>query len=110
MGAAIPTPTSFVGELSLLPVHTPIATNGVYPIVQPSLAFCVVPVLAATSYPGICRGEFSPKRGALAALSDKILLICLAIWVSKTFLDCFSFCSIILPSASVIFKILTAGI
>ena len=36
----------------------------------------------------IYNGEFGPKIGVLAALSDKMLLICLAICVSKTFVGC----------------------
>src|SRR3989338_9257 len=45
-----------MGELSLFPAHTPIAIDGVYPMVHASRDSFVVPVFAATSNPGKWNG------------------------------------------------------
>ena len=56
IGAAVMEPSaSFIGLLSLLPVHTPTANCGVKPIVQASNHELVVPVLAATGRLGNVR-------------------------------------------------------
>src|SRR5690606_41956634 len=75
IGPAPVTPVTLsMGELSVLPTHTPTAISVVKPIVQLSRKSLVVPVFAPAGYGGLI-GVFSPKPGMRATLSDRMLCI-----------------------------------
>src|SRR2546423_15438838 len=63
MGAAptMPVELGLRGALSGSPIHTAVASVGVYPTVQLSRNACVVPVLAATCRPGSVRSPWQPN-------------------------------------------------
>src|SRR3989344_8610053 len=73
IGAAINPATDFIiSELSLFPTQTPSAIDGVYPITHASRVSSVVPVLTATSYPGMVSGEVSEYSGTRACAFESI--------------------------------------
>src|SRR3989344_2378527 len=89
-----------IGELSLLPAQTPNAIDGVYPITHASRVSSVVPVLTATSYPGMVSGEVSEYSGTRACAFESIADIVRAVAAGSTREGSDSYVSSTLPCAS----------
>src|SRR3989338_5307005 len=110
MGPATTMPGSlFMGELSLLPTHTPVTISLVYPTTQPSLKSWVGPVFAATFLSGKKRRELGPNMGVLAALSERISVISCVGFAGRMAIGVFVFSWSIVPCSFMIFIIPAGG-